>query len=116
MRSLALAALVGLLVCSPGGEAAGAQGPARPARKPATVKVAIEAMKFSPADITVKPGDTVVWTNNDLVAHTVTSKDGTFDSKVIPPGATFKLVARKKGDFAYICTLHQPMTADLKVR
>jgi len=106
MRILGLAVLAGLLV-APSGEGAA---------RPATVKIAIAAMKFSPADVTVKPGDTVVWTNTDLVAHTVTAKAGAFDSKVIPPGGTFKFVARKKGDFAYICSLHQPMAADLKVR
>jgi len=106
MRALALAALAGLLVAS--------AGEATPSR-PATVKIAIEAMKFSPADVTVKPGATIVWINNDVVAHTVTSKAGAFDSKVILPGGTFKYVARRKGDFAYICSLH-PMSADLKVR
>jgi plastocyanin len=106
MRTVALAVLAGLLVC-----ASGEGAPA--ARKP--VGVVIEAMKFAPADVTVKPGDTIVWTNKDIVAHTVTAKTGAFDSKVIPPGGTFKYVARKKGAFAYICSLH-PMTAKLKVR
>jgi plastocyanin len=106
MRSLALAVLVGLF--------AGASGEAAP--RPATVRIAIEGMKFSPANVTVNAGDTIVWTNKDVVAHTVTAKAGGFDSKIIPPGSTFKFVARRKGDFAYICSLHQPMTADLKVR
>ena len=106
MRAIALAVLAALFVCT-AGEAA--------ARKPATVKIAIENMKFSPANVTVKPGDTVVWTNSDIVAHTVTSKGGAFDSKIIAPGGTFKYVARRTGDFAYFCSLHQPMTAALKV-
>jgi len=105
MRSLALLALAGLLASSGEGAA-----------KPATVAVAIEGMKFSPANVTIKPGDTVVWTNKDIVAHTVTEKAGSFDSKIIPPGGTFKFVARKKGDFAYICALHQPMTGGVKVQ
>jgi len=107
MRPLALAVLAGLLASATG------EG-APPVRKP--VSIAIEAMKFSPSDVTVKPGDTIVWTNKDFVAHTVTAKTGAFDSKVIPPGGTFKYVAKKKGDFAYVCSLHQPMTGDVKVR
>ena len=107
MRSLAFTVLAGLLACSTG-EAAAA------ARKPVTVT--IEAMKFSPADVVVRPGDTIVWTNKDIVAHTVTAKAGAFDSKVIPPGGTFKYVAKRKGEFLYMCSLHQPMTGDLKVR
>jgi len=106
MRTIALAILIACVAGAPG-EAV--------ASKPATVRIAIEGMKFSPADVTVKPGDTVIWTNKDIVAHTVTSKSGAFDSKVMAPGATFKFVARQKGAFAYICSLH-PMTAELKVR
>ena len=102
--AIALVALAGLLT-----------GAAPLARKPATVAVAIEGMRFSPAAVEVKAGDTVVWTNRDIVAHTVTAKAGAFDSKVIPPGGTYKFVARKIGDFAYACSLH-PMTANLKVR
>jgi plastocyanin len=106
MRALLLAVAIGLLACSTG-EAA--------ARKPATVKITIESMKFSPAEVTAKPGDTIVWTNNDIVAHTVTSTANRFDSKIIPPGGTFKYVAKGKGAFPYKCALH-PMTAALTVR
>jgi plastocyanin len=107
MRSLVLAGLAALLVCSTGEGA-----PA--VRKP--IAIAIDAMKFSPADVTVKAGDTIVWTNKDVVAHTVTAKTGAFDSKVIPPGGTFKYVTKRTGDFVYVCSLHQPMTGDVKVR
>lgn len=34
--------------------------------------VVIEGMAYQPAAITVKPGDTIVWRNRDLVPHTVT--------------------------------------------
>ena len=114
MRSLALLVLAGLFVSSTGEEARSLA--ARAAARPATVAVAIEGMKFAPATVTVKPGDTVVWTNKDIVAHTVTEKAGTFDSKIIPPGGTFKYVARKKGSFAYLCSLHQPMTGGVNVQ
>ena len=107
MRLLTLALLTGLLAASTGEGA-----PPAPRR----IAIAIEGMKFSPADVTARPGDTIVWTNNDVVAHTVTAKTGVFDSKIIPPGGTFKYVAKRKGAFAYICSLHQPMTGDLKVR
>ena len=86
------------------------------AAKPAIVSVAIEGMKYAPADATAKVGDTLVWTNKDVVAHTVTAQSGMFDSKIIPPGATWKYVVRKKGDFSYHCTYHQPMAGRLIVR
>jgi plastocyanin len=64
----------------------------------------------------VKSGDTVVWTNTDIVAHTVTSLTGAFDSNLIPPGATWKYTARTKGTFDYKCTYHPAMTGRLTVR
>jgi len=115
MRAAALA-LAGLLACATGGVAGPPASAARTAARPATVKVAIDGMHFLPADAAVKPGDTIVWTNKDIVAHTVTSTTGAFDSKLIAPGGTWKYVVRKKGAFAYHCSYHPPMTATITVR
>lgn len=87
----------------------------RPARKPAIHTVTIDGSKFSPAELTVKTGDTVVWVNKDILAHTATSAGGGFDSKVIDPGSSWKLVAKKKGDFSYTCAFH-PMNGRLIVQ
>jgi plastocyanin len=112
MRALALAVLVAVLACFVGEAAAGAV----PAKKPATVQIAIEGMKYAIADAAVKPGDTIVWTNKDIVAHTVTSTSGAFDSNLIAPGGTWKYVVKKKGSFAYKCNYHPQMTASFTVR
>jgi plastocyanin len=106
-RLLTSVLLVGFLAGSTGGAAAA---------KPTTVKIAIEGMHFSPAAAQAKEGDTVIWTNADVVAHTVTALNGTFDSKMIAPGGTWTFVVRKKGTFDYKCAYHQPMTATLTVR
>jgi plastocyanin len=50
------------------------------------------------------------------VAHTVTALNGTFDSNMIAPGATWKYVVKKTGTFEYKCSYHQPMTATLTVK
>ena len=65
--------------------------------------------------LVVKRGDTVVWVNKDPFPHTVTAA-GAFDSHDIPAGASWKYVARKPGDFAYICTLHPNMKGTLTVQ
>ena len=85
------------------------------ARKPATHTVTIDGSQFSPAALTVNEGDTVVWVNKDILAHTATSTSGGFDSKVIEPGKSWKLVVKKKGDFAYTCSFH-PMNGRLVAR
>ncbi len=84
--------------------------------KPKTHTVTIEYMRFQPESLTVARGDTVVWVNKDIVPHTATSKDGGFDSQVIPVEKSWKFTVRKKGTFAYICTLHPTMTATLRVK
>jgi plastocyanin len=101
-----LALVAGLLACNAGAEAA---------RKPVTHTVTIDAARFSPADLTVKTGDTIVWVNRDLLAHTATSRDGGFDSQVIQPGKSWRFVAKRKGDFSYTCSFH-PMHGALTVR
>jgi plastocyanin len=86
------------------------------ARKPKTHTVVIEGTTFAPASLTVASGDSVVWLNKDPFPHTATSKAGGFDSQVIAAGESWKFVARKKGDFAYLCTLHTTMKGVLRVK
>jgi len=117
MRALALALATAVLFCMAGEAAAVRPVSAERARpKPATVHIKMDGMKFVPADATVHRGDTIVWTNTDVVAHTVTSKTGLFDSRLIPPGGTWKYVARKAGEFDYKCSYHLPMAGKFTVR
>lgn len=82
---------------------------------PASHTVIIEAVAYQPAVLVVKRGDTVVWVNKDPFPHTVTAR-GVFDSHDIPAGASWKYVARKTGEYAYICVLHPNMKGTLTVR
>jgi len=92
-------------------------GPSAAASKAKTHTVTIEEMRFQPAMLVVAPGDTVVWINKDLVAHTATSQVGGFDSNVILASDSWRYtVQKKKGDFAYICTLHPAMKGTLSVK
>lgn len=107
MGRFAALALLGLC-------AMGATAPDR--HKPRTHTVTIERMRFEPEALTIRAGDTVVWTNKDLVPHTATSKRAGFDSKMIPANASWKYTVRKKGDYAYTCTFHPTMTGKVRVR
>jgi len=84
------------------------------AAPPAAHTVIIDGVKFEPAALTVKRGDTVVWVNRDPFPHTATAA-GSFDSRDIAAGASWKYVASRKGEFAYLCTLHPNMKGTLKV-
>ena len=112
LRRLALAGLAALALSVAGPEAAAVQT----ARKAQTHTVIIDASSFQQDYLAVNAGDTIVWTNRDLFPHTVTAANGSFDSKEIPPGKSWKHVPRNKGIFDYKCAYHTTMTAVLKVK
>ncbi len=76
--------------------------------------VEIDGLKYSPATLTVKRGDTIAWINKDPFPHTVSAR-GAFDSHDIPAGGEWKYVARRRGTYDYGCTYHPNMKGTLKV-
>ncbi len=76
-----------------------------------TVQAVIENFAYSPAEIKIKVGDTVVWTQKDKVPHTVTTLAGpeAFDSGILPQGETFSYTFTKPGTYEYKCTPHPRM-------
>ncbi len=73
----------------------------------------MKGMRFQPAELTVHPGETVEFKNEDIFAHTVTADDGSFDSGLIQPGSSWKMTVQKAGTIAYHCTPHPNMKAML---
>jgi plastocyanin len=63
-------------------------------------------MTFTPAQLTVKVGTTVVWTSEDDVPHTVSADDGSFDSGNMKKGDTFEFTFTKAGQYPYYCAYH----------
>jgi plastocyanin len=49
------------------------------------------------------------------VSHTATSKAGRFDSGEIAAGGSWKIVAKRKGEFSYVCSLHPTMKGTMRV-
>ena len=68
--------------------------------------VAIQGFAFGPAAITVKPGTTVTWTQQDEDQHTVTANDGSFTSAALITGATYTHTFTAPGTYAYHCSIH----------
>ncbi|PIO00452.1 hypothetical protein COT72_01985 [archaeon CG10_big_fil_rev_8_21_14_0_10_43_11] len=65
--------------------------------------------------LVVRAGDTVTWTNQDSVAHTVTSITGVFDSGLFGKGQSFSFTFSEAGEFEYYCTLHPYMKGTIIV-
>ena len=82
----------------------------------ALISVSISDLTFTPALVTVNLGDTVKWTNNDPIAHTVTALDGSFSSGKIAPGESFSVTFSTAGTFAYKCSIHTTMAGSVKVK
>lgn len=76
--------------------------------------VQIRQMQFLPADLTVNAGDTVVFQNNDMVAHDVTEESRkAWASGVMQPGARWKMPVAE--DVNYYCSIHVVMKGKIKV-
>jgi amicyanin len=71
----------------------------------ALVKVSINDVAFDPTLLTVKAGTTLVWTNNEMVAHTVTFTD-VANSPILNRGDTFSRTFTAPGTYSYICSIH----------
>jgi len=100
-KALLISAVLSLLLI-------GAAAPSRQ-RQPAMtnrVAVSIKDKKFTPATVTIKKGQTVVWTNNDDLDHTVKADNGSFTSPTIKKGGAYEYTFTKAGKFAYGCRLH----------
>ncbi|MAE43247.1 hypothetical protein CMO93_05725, partial [Candidatus Woesearchaeota archaeon] len=71
--------------------------------------ISFKDMQFTPSVVEIQKGTTVTWVNDDMMAHTVTSKDGLFDSGILQPGQEFSFTFDTAGDFPYQCDIH-PMS------
>jgi|GraSoiStandDraft_12_1057312.scaffolds.fasta_scaffold130242_1 plastocyanin len=102
VTALAVAALAAGALASQGAPAADA-------------KVQIDQYAFLPQRITVKPGTTVTWTNDDDDSHTVASSSKLFKSKALDTGDKFSFTFTTPGRYDYFCSLHPHMTGAVVV-
>jgi plastocyanin len=83
--------------------------------EPATIEVKIDNFTFVPQRLTVKPGTTVTWINEDDIPHTVAATGKEFRSKVLDTSDKFSFTFTTSGTFEYFCSLHPHMTATIVV-
>ena len=79
--------------------------------------VALKNIEFNPKTITVPPGATVTWTNEDTTAHDVTGSDfKSGSSGGLKPGNKFSHPFNRMGTFKYRCTVHPGMEGTVVVK
>jgi plastocyanin len=85
--------------------------PGTPAGPPAQAipdgpRVYIRDNFYTPNNITVSPGTTVVWEHQGRVDHTVSSLQGYFDSGALHGGDYFTYTFTVPGRYDYFCRFH----------
>lgn len=88
-----------------------------PSVSPAPVginSVTISNYAFTPKTITVPVGTTVIWINQDSVAHNI--KSDTFNSDILNQGDTFEHTFNTAGIYNYSCSIHPSMTGTVVVQ
>jgi plastocyanin len=106
VRSAVLAGLLGLLV--------GAAVMAAPVGASDT-EVKIDNFTFVPQHVTVKPGTTVTWVNDDDIPHAIAATGKEFRSKVLDTNDKYSFTFTTAGTFEYFCSLHPHMTGTIVV-
>jgi plastocyanin len=81
----------------------------------AEYSVEIVGFAFVPPELTIVEGDTVVWTNLDLVPHTATADDASWDSGTLNHGESWSHTFQTAGSWEYHCTIHPEMTGTVTV-
>jgi plastocyanin len=89
---------------------------ATPAPTGGVSTVTISGFAFSPADLTVKTGTTITWTNNDPASHTIVADAGAFSSDPFAKGGTYQFTFSQPGTYAYHCSIHPSMKGTIIVQ
>ena len=106
VRSAVLGGLLGLL--------AGAAVMAAPLGAQDT-ELKIDNFTFVPQRVTIKPGTTVTWVNDDDIPHAIAATGKEFRSKVLDTNDKYSFTFTTAGTFEYFCSLHPHMTGTIVV-
>ena len=99
---------------SGGGSSTGQSGGSGGGSGGGAASVSMKSIQFSPKDLTVKPGETITFTNDESVPHDVHKESGPGGDFASGPdggmqeGDTFKLKLDKPGTYKYVCHVHAP--------
>jgi plastocyanin len=77
-------------------------------------EILMRGNSFTPNELTITVGDTIVWKNGDIVRHNAVRAQ-LFDSKELRSGESYEWVASDTGTYNYRCTIHQRMRGTLTI-
>jgi plastocyanin len=85
------------------------------AAQPTSGDVKMVDNAFQPRSLTVAAGSTITWANNGAAPHTVTARNGSFDSGLRMPGEGYTRTFDEPGTYTYFCSIHPEMTGTIAV-
>lgn len=116
LKTVLIGSLTALALAACGSGDDGAAGTADGGGETGTsgTSVSVVDNAFEPATVDASTGDTVTWTHDGEVTHTVTFDDGE-DSGDLEPGDTFERTFEEDGEYDYVCTIHASMEGTVSV-
>lgn len=115
--ALAAILLIGVFAASCGGSTSGTTTTAGgTATTAGGVGIVMKNLAFDPATVTIKAGESVIWTNLDSMNHTVVADNGEFKSGALGQNATFTFKFDKAGSYPFHCGIHPSMTGTVVVQ
>ena len=79
-----------------------------------TIRVNVDKLAFTPAEISARVGDTIEWVNADFLAHTATARSKEWDVMILP-NKTGRVTLKRAGSIDYYCRFHPNMSGRISV-
>jgi plastocyanin len=79
-----------------------------------TIRVNVDKLAFTPAEIPARVGDTIEWVNADFLAHTATARSKEWDV-MIAPNKTGRVTLKHTGSIDYYCRFHPNMSGRISI-
>jgi plastocyanin len=80
----------------------------------AVIQIKMAQIAYAPAQVSAHVGDTIEWTNEDIVAHTATARNDVWDVMVEPKGKG-SITLKSPNTIEYYCRLHPNMVGSITV-
>jgi len=105
--------LAAVISCGP----TNAEGEGDSGAAPASVnhQVQIKGFVFEPESLRVKAGDTITFTNLDIVPHTATARDKSWDTGNLAQNDAATITVEAGMTTDYFCVYHPNMVAKLSI-
>jgi plastocyanin len=79
-----------------------------------TVRIRVDKLAFTPAEVSAHVGDTIEWVNTDFLAHTATARSKEWDV-MIAPNKSGRVTLKHAGSIDYYCRFHPNMSGRISV-